>query len=373
MGDLPKRWVELELRECVDVLDNLRIPVNSEDRAKRQGKIPYYGATGQVGWIDKFIFDEELILIGEDGAPFFDKTKPIAYIIKGKSWVNNHAHVLRAMSNVTTSQYLKHYFDWFDFHGYVNGTTRLKLTQGSMKQIPVRLAPPNEQRHIVAKLEKLLDKVDACRARLEKIPVILKRFRQAALAAACSGRLTADWRGCLDAENWVSAKLSDLGIVNGGITKNSKRKDLPYQVKYISVANVYQNELRLNLVGTIGVSESEFNRTLLCKDDLLFVEGNGSIDQVGRVALWNDTIYPCLHQNHIIKFRANDNLNAKYGLFWMMAPPGRNSLMEAAVSTAGLYNLSISKIENVQIMVPPLQSNTKSSDAWRDFLPLPTG
>ena len=81
MGDLPERWATANLEICVDILDSQRIPVNSDERVKRKGAIPYYGATGQVGWIDDFLFDEELLLIGEDGAPFFDKSKEIAYII----------------------------------------------------------------------------------------------------------------------------------------------------------------------------------------------------------------------------------------------------------------------------------------------------
>jgi type I restriction enzyme, S subunit len=191
---LPKGWAYVELRECADVLDNQRVPVNSDERAKRQGDIPYYGATGRVGWINEALFDGELLLVGEDGAPFFDKSKPIAYIINGKSWVNNHAHVLRAKAPISSNQFLKFFLNWLDFREYVNGTTRLKLTQGAMNGIPVRLAPLPEQRRIVAKLEALLAKVDTCQQRLARIPLLLKRFRQSVLAAACSGRLTADWR-----------------------------------------------------------------------------------------------------------------------------------------------------------------------------------
>jgi len=66
----PPAWANLKLRDCIDILDNQRVPVNSEAREKRTGKVPYYGATGQVGWIDNFLFDEELLLLGEDGAPF---------------------------------------------------------------------------------------------------------------------------------------------------------------------------------------------------------------------------------------------------------------------------------------------------------------
>ena len=193
-GDLPEGWKTTELHNCVDVLDSIRVPVNSDERASRRGEIPYYGATGQVGWIDDFLFDEEILLIGEDGAPFFDKSKPIAYIVSGKSWVNNHAHVLRARATTSTNQYLKHFLDWFEFHDYVNGTTRLKLTQGSMNGIPVRLAPIPEQRRIVAQVEALLASVRSSQERLDKIPTMLKRFRQAVLGAACNGNLTADWR-----------------------------------------------------------------------------------------------------------------------------------------------------------------------------------
>ena len=110
-NNLPEGWVVAKLSECVHILDHLRVPVNLEERKRRQGSIPYYGATGQIGWIDDYLFDEELLLLGEDGAPFLDKTKPITYIITGKSWVNNHAHVLRAIHGLTTNQFLKFYLD----------------------------------------------------------------------------------------------------------------------------------------------------------------------------------------------------------------------------------------------------------------------
>ena len=193
-SDLPEGWVGAQLGDCVEILDNLRVPVNSDEREKRKGSIPYYGATGQVGWIDDYLFDEELLLLGEDGAPFLDKSKPIAYIINGKSWVNNHAHVLRAICNLTSHQLLKYSLDVFDFSDYVTGTTRLKLNQSAMRNIPIALPPLEEQKRIVAKVEELLTQVNATRDRLAKVLKILKRFRQAVLAAACCGRLTLDWR-----------------------------------------------------------------------------------------------------------------------------------------------------------------------------------
>jgi type I restriction enzyme S subunit len=193
-NDLPDGWAGTRLGDCVEILDNLRVPVNSDEREKRKGSIPYYGATGQVGWIDDYLFDEELLLLGEDGAPFLDKSKPIAYIINGKSWVNNHAHVLRTIHGLTSNQLLKYTLDVFDFSDYVTGSTRLKLNQSAMRNIPIALPPFEEQKRIVAKVEELLTNVNAARDRLAKVPKILKCFRQSVLAAACSGRLTEEWR-----------------------------------------------------------------------------------------------------------------------------------------------------------------------------------
>jgi hypothetical protein len=107
VNNLPEGWDVLHLENVVDILDSQRVPVNATNRELRQGKVPYYyGATGQVGWIDNYLFDEELILLGEDGAPFLEPTKQKAYIIRGKSWVNNHAHVLRARNGIPNA-YMK--------------------------------------------------------------------------------------------------------------------------------------------------------------------------------------------------------------------------------------------------------------------------
>jgi type I restriction enzyme S subunit len=131
----PKHWEIFPLNVLVDVLDNLRVPVNSSERSKRPGPVPYYGATGQVGTIDKAIFNEELLVLGEDGVQFFDQNKPKAYKISGPAWVNNHAHVLRPKKDRVLQNFLLHFLNQFNYIGYANGTTRLKLTQGAMNSI----------------------------------------------------------------------------------------------------------------------------------------------------------------------------------------------------------------------------------------------
>lgn len=195
-SDLPLGWEWTTLDQCVEVLDRYRVPINSTERDARIANkpidqlFPYYGATQQVGWIDDYIFDEELVLLGEDGVPFLDPSKHKAYLIAGKSWVNNHAHVLRAIAGLTTNGFILHYLNQFDFFGYVTGTTRLKLNQSRMNEIPVPLPPLSEQRRIVEKIEALFEQSRTARAALDAIPPLIQQFRQSVLAAAFRGDLT---------------------------------------------------------------------------------------------------------------------------------------------------------------------------------------
>jgi len=135
VSESPGHWQEARLGDIVNIRDSERVPVNARERAKRVGDVPYYGATGQVGWIDGHLFDEPLVLLGEDGAPFFDSAKAKAYVISGKSWVNNHAHVLQALGGMP-SWFLKYQLDQVDYRPFVTGTTRPKLSQRPMRQIP---------------------------------------------------------------------------------------------------------------------------------------------------------------------------------------------------------------------------------------------
>jgi type I restriction enzyme, S subunit len=181
-------WRHATVADLFEIKDHERVPVNANERAKRRGSVPYYGATGQVGWIDEFLFDEELILLGEDAAPFLQSDKPKAYVIRGQTWVNNHAHVLRTLAR-TPSGFWKYQFDQTDFHGFVSGTTRLKLSQQPMRQIPLLVPPVQEQHRIVDAIESYFTRLDDAVASLERVQRNLKRYRASILKDAVEGRL----------------------------------------------------------------------------------------------------------------------------------------------------------------------------------------
>lgn len=195
-NSIPKHWELTSLVESVDILDNLRKPINSSERQKRiSGKhesdlFPYFGATGQVGWIDQYLTDGEFVLVGEDGAPFLDLLKQKAYLITGKTWVNNHAHILKGKSGLTLNKYVLYYLNSLNYSQYVNGTTRLKLTQASLREISFLLPPLSEQQQIVSKIEELFSELDKGKQQLEIVKQQLKTYRQAVLKWAFEGRFT---------------------------------------------------------------------------------------------------------------------------------------------------------------------------------------
>jgi type I restriction enzyme, S subunit len=150
---------------------------------------------------------------------------------------------------------------------------------------------------------------------------------------------------------WRWSPMSDVGRTSGGLTKNQKREALPLKAKYLRVANVYSNELRLDHITEIGLTEEELSKSRLEKGDLLFVEGNGSLDQIGRVAVWDGSIPDMTHQNHLIRFSPDGLLDSQFAMLFMISPVGRDLIKAQASSTSGLHTLSISKIANLPVPI----------------------
>lgn len=145
-------WEEVKLKGCANSLDNLRVPINSEQRQEMSGHTPYWGANGIVGYINDYIFNETIVLLAEDGG-YFDEfaSRPIANISYGKSWVNNHAHVLTAKDN-TINEWLYYSLVNKNILAFINGGTRAKLNKSDMFLIPILIPPLKEQQKIVTVL-----------------------------------------------------------------------------------------------------------------------------------------------------------------------------------------------------------------------------
>lgn len=177
------KWNKGTIATTCQNLDKLRIPISGTERSSIQGDIPYYGANGQVGYIDDFIFDEPLILIAEDGGNFEQyETRPIAYRINGKSWVNNHAHILRALP-AYDQDYIFYSLEHKNVLYYIAGGTRSKLTQKELSKIEI-VYPEDikEQRKIAQILTTLDEAISKTKAIIEKYKAIKEGLMQDLLA-----------------------------------------------------------------------------------------------------------------------------------------------------------------------------------------------
>ena len=289
---------------------------------------------------------------------------------------------------------------------YLREKVRLLLVVGSAQKsiherdfLNIELEIPNIkiQREKCKRLYVLIQKHFELKQELTHQQALLKKLRQQILQEAIEGKLTADWReknpdvepaGALLKriqaekaqlikdkkikkqkplppigrkekpfdlpEGWEWCRVVDIGRAVGGITKNSSKNSTKNFLPYLRVANVYADKIRLDEVKTIGVSDNELEKLLLVKDDLLIVEGNGSYDQIGRIAIWDGSIDPCIHQNHLIRLRPLDTEVSFWLLRWFLSPSGRKLIEKEARTSTGLYNLSTGKINKLLVALPPL-------------------
>jgi len=168
---MASEWRERPLGELTDNFDGMRVPVKEADR--RPGPFPYYGASGVVDHVDRYLFDGEYMLVAEDGENLRTRKTPVAFLVRGKFWVNNHAHIVRGNSESNT-RFLMYALSSADISGYLTGSTMPKLTQGNLKRIPVLAPPLPEQRAISHILGALDDKIELNRRMNETLEAMAR-------------------------------------------------------------------------------------------------------------------------------------------------------------------------------------------------------
>jgi type I restriction enzyme S subunit len=333
------RYPRVELGQVVDFLDYRRRPITASDRIP--GPYPYYGANGQQDSVADYIFEEPLILLAEDGGHFDHPDRGIAYTISGKTWVNNHAHVLRPRDGLDI-RYLCRVLENYDVRPFVAGTTRSKLTKAGASRIIVPMAPLAEQRRIAA----ILDQADALRTQ-----------RRTAMAMANLDELVeSSFEQFLDHDDSSTrTTIEYVGDVQSGLTVNRSRSNAPIEVPYLRVANVLRGRLDLSEVKMLGASVTETNRTALRRNDLLVVEGHGNPEEIGRVALWDGSVNPCVHQNHLIRIRFDESkILPDFACSYLNSVTGRRYLLRSAKTTSGLNTMNVSQVRSTPLIIPSL-------------------
>ena len=190
-------WEVKALGDVCEILDRLRKPITKRNRVP--GPYPYYGATGVLDHVDGFLFDETLVLLGEDGAKWEPGAKS-AFSIDGKTWVNNHAHVMRPNRAIIDDNWLIYFLNFSDLMPFVSGMTVPKLNQGSLREIQIPLPPLAEQKCIVSILDEAFEGLDRAQ---ENAEANLKSARE-----LFESQLT-DYFS-ITPKGWVSQKLNNI-------------------------------------------------------------------------------------------------------------------------------------------------------------------
>lgn len=189
LPDIPDTWKYCYFDDVLINRDSERIPVSVADRKKLSKKYDYYGASGVIDKVDNFLFDENLLLIGEDGANLLSRSTPIAFIAKGKYWVNNHAHVLQATEHVLL-EFVEIYINAISLVPYVTGSAQPKLSQRMMSKIPVPVPPIEEQQRIVETVRSVSEHLGLIDALQSQYQDNLATLKSKIIDAGIQGKLT---------------------------------------------------------------------------------------------------------------------------------------------------------------------------------------
>jgi type I restriction enzyme S subunit len=273
-------WETKTLGNLCDILDHKRKPITKRDRIV--GEYPYYGATGVLGHVEGYLFDENLVLVGEDGAKW-GSAENTAFAVEGKVWVNNHAHVLRPHRISVIDNWLIYFLNHSDLSEFVSGLTVPKLNQGSLREIPIPVPPLPEQQRIVGILDEAFEGIATAKANAEK------NLQNAHALFESHLQFVFTQRG----EGWVDRPLAELcdatRIITYGVIKLGE--ETPDGVPCLRTSNV--RWLRIDTEGIKRITpalSSDYSRTILRGGEVL-VNVRGTLGGVAvaadEMAGWN--------------------------------------------------------------------------------------
>ena len=188
LRDVPEHWEIGPVKRFFESLDARRIPLSSEERSYRNGEYPYYGASGIIDWVDGFLFDEDLVLVSEDGANLLNRSSPISFVATGKYWVNNHAHILKPLDENT--HYWAERLEAVDLVPFVTGSAQPKFTADALMNLRIAVPPTaTERADIQQHFTSVTRSLDKLLAEAERAIELLQERRTALISAAVTGKI----------------------------------------------------------------------------------------------------------------------------------------------------------------------------------------
>ena len=323
-----------KLGEVCEVLDSKRVPITAANRVS--GQYPYYGANGVQDYVADYIFDDELVLLAEDGGNFGSKEKPIAYRVSGKCWVNNHAHVLKPKA-VIDVDYLCYSLMFYDVSGLVNGATRQKLTQSDMRKLEIPLRTMVEQKKIVCRLNKLTELISLRKQQLAKLDELVK-----ARYVEMFGDIN------VNNKKWMTYPLGELcTIVRGGSPRPIERY-LGGTIPWIKIGDATTGEnIYLNSTKEYIIQEGVKKSRMIKAGSLIFANCGVSLG-FARIITFDG----CIHDGWLAMEDIDEKLD-KIFLLYSLNQMTEYFRKTAPAGTQPNLNTNIMKMHRQ--IVPPME------------------
>jgi len=341
VGVIPDDWKIRSLAEVVTFLDGKRCPVKDSDRSKMQGSIPYYGASGIVDYVNDYLFDDDLILLGEDGENILSRNCRLAFRVSGKIWVNNHAHVLKPNSD-TSIGFLTDYLESLSYERFNSGTAQPKLNKQACSQIPIAFPPTIAEQNLIA---RALSDTDALIESLEQLLAKKRQIKQGAMQELLRSKdtwdkeeirniltLIMDYRGRTPKKLGMEWGGGDIRALSAG---NVKRGWIDFEAEaYFASEALYQKWM------TQGVTKEN--------DILVTTEA-----PLGNIAIIPDSKKYILSQR-VISLRTDPQIiNSKY-LYHYISSEIFQELLKKDSSGSTATGIQRLKLEKILIAFPSL-------------------
>ena len=331
------------LGEVCEVLDKKRKPITKRDRVA--GPYPYYGATGILDYVEDWIFDERLILLGEDGAKW-GRNEQSAFIIDGRTWVNNHAHVLNPRRDVVDDRYLTYYLNHVSLDPFISGTTIPKLTQKSMVNIQIPLPPLDEQKRIAG----ILDEADRVR---KKTQVLIDKYDELAQS------LFLDMFGdpVTNPKGWEVKPLGEL--TSSKPDYGAGAKAIPFEAglpRYIRITDIDERgDLKKECVAS-DLDEYDIARYLLKEGDFLFARSGAT---VGKTFRYSENQGPCVFAGYLIRFQLDPDVMSSKFLSFLCRTEFYAKWVANSSRAVAQPNINAKIFSSLPVIVPPLLEQQK--------------
>ena len=337
------------LLEVCDLLDSKRVPVTSNKRI--HGPYPYYGANGIQDYVNDYIFDDDLVLLAEDGGNFGSKDKPIAYRVSGKCWVNNHAHVLKPREGLNVD-YLCYSLMYYDTKGLVNGATRKKLTQAAMKNIKIPILAYNEQLKIVKRIAVVSTLIKNKKKELGLLDEFVKsRFIE------MFGDSQSNPKG------FPYKRINEFAKCIAGATPSTKRKEywsngiIPWMSSgEVNYKRIWETEKRISQIGYDSCS----TKMIPAHTVVIAMAGQGRTRGTVAVA----EIPLCTNQS-LCSIITDGTVDTDYLFTYLQFQ--YNNLRNISNGSSGRGGLNIKLIGQFAVLVPPLAIQQKFSNFLKEI------